>query len=176
MKISNIKLKIIFSSLFVVMLLIFPKIASAHTLKVDGTFGVTVHIDPDDAPKAQEQSTIFVSIKDRSGKFDEKNPQGCDCMLTILKDGKELTQLPIVTGNTYKTLSYTFPQSGSYDLVVTGKGKTLDPFGASFSYYVSGENTDTFLATQNPLWNYFPFVIVIVGFVILLMFLNPFKK
>ena len=149
----------------------------AHTLKVDGTIGVMVHVDPDDAPKVGEVGTIFVNIKDRAGRFDERNPASCTCTLTIRKDGEALTTMPVNSGNVYNTLSFTFSEAGSYELTVngepSGQGTPFPPFETTFNYYVTGGQS---VYSENPLQRYLPFVMVVVGFVIILMFVNPFVR
>jgi hypothetical protein len=176
MKISNFKFQI-FLGLLVFFL--FPAQGSAHVLKVDGSIGVTVHIDPDDAPVAKKANTIFVSIKDRDKQFDEKNPVGCDCTLQVVKGEKVIDMIPVTTEGSYNTLQYVFPSSGTYTLLVSGKpnGKSsaFQPFITSYEYYVQSSDS-TAVDKTNRLLIYLPYLSLVAGVLILFMFLNPFAN
>jgi hypothetical protein len=173
-------------SFIVMCLFLWVSSVSAHVVKVDGSIGITVHIDPDDAPIANKENTIFVTIKDADKKFDEKNPIGCDCKLEIVRNGKIVSTLPITTGSAYNSLRHTFPSNGTYQIRVTGspngKGGQFQPFDAVFEYYVKSSGSavvDSDLIgvdKVNPLLLYYPYLLVLGGGIILFMFLNPFKK
>lgn len=151
----------------------------AHVLKIDGSIGITTHIDPDDEPVAKKEHTIFVTIKDADKKFDEKNPIGCDCVLQTVKDGKIVATLPITTGSTYNALRYTFPTNGTYQLRVIGEpnGKVaqFQPFDTSVEYYVKSSDSAR-VDKQSVLFIYFPYLVLVGVGIILFMFLNPFVK
>lgn len=163
--------------LLVIFFGIVPKV-SAHVLKIDGSIGVTVHIDPDDAPIAKRENIIFVTIKDADKKFDENNPISCDCVLSIVKDGKALATLPITSNGAYNTLRYSFPSSGTYQLRIVGKpngkGTAFQPFDTQVEYYV--KSSTPLFDRQNPLLVYFPYLTLLAGVIILFLFLNPFAK
>lgn len=149
---------------------------SAHTLKIDGNIGVTVHIDPDDAPKAGEEVKIFVDIEDTSGRFDVQNPENCDCRLTVREAGVVIATLPVTTGGRYNQLRYTFAGPGVYTVSVTGtpvgKGRAFQAFRTDFEYYVSSGNSDsaTKVFRPNPLRLWAPYIAAAVGSAIVLLF------
>src|SRR5258706_8999090 len=95
-----------------------PQQVFAHTLKIDGTIGVILHVDPDDAPVAGIESKLFVEIQDKSGRFNVNNPENCDCRLSIVQKDKTIKTLAVTTGGTYNQLRYTFPISGVYHVVI----------------------------------------------------------
>ena len=141
---------------------------SAHTLKIDGNFGITIHIDPDDEPVAGYESKILFDIQDKTKQFNPSTPGNCDCFLAIESEGKQLTSMPLISGNQFAQLRYTFPQTGTYSLKVSGKwngaGQTFEPFNATFTYYVGGEpnsQKEKRITESNTLKTYLPFVILI---------------
>lgn len=146
---------------------------SAHTLKIDGSMGVTVHIDPNDEPVEKIESKIFVDISDKSRRFDPKNPGTCECSLIVEQKGKTPETLPIVAGGVYTQLTYTFPTAGSYRLLVTGKpinGGTFAPFRTQYDYYVHGNISAIEPMTDNPLQRLFPYIVAFAGSIIVLLF------
>ncbi len=158
------------------MLLLFPPYAFAHILKVDGKIGVTVHIDPDDQPVAGKESKIFVDIQDQSGRFNPSNPESCDCFITITSEGKKMASMSLVSGGTYAQLRYTFPKAGEYLLTIDGNpngtGKVFQSFHTEFEYYAMGD-TQNRTQSENPLRNYSPLVILIVGIGLVLLVFIP---
>lgn len=176
-KVSSIQYQV-FAFFLLFFLSIVPSV-SAHVLKLDGSIGVTVHIDPGDEPVAKSTSTIFVTIKDANKQFDEKNPVGCDCVLQIIKAGKVIKSMPITSGSVYDPLTFDFPTNGTYLLRVTGtpngKGRKFQPFSTDIEYYVKSASSPT-IDKASSLLIYFPYLVLLSGVVILSMFLNPFTK
>ena len=95
--------------------------AQAHFLSVDRTVGATIHIDPNDAPAANQPSTIFFDIADKSGHFKLEN---CDCRITISKAGHQLLDQKIGVNG----VVYTFPQIDVYSVRLTGSPKEAAQF------------------------------------------------
>lgn len=151
---------------------------SAHTLKIDGSIGVTTHVEPDDEPIIGKESRIFISIEDTSGKFKPNNPSVCDCVLHIEKDGQRLQTLPVVSGGSYTQLRYTFSEPGRYILHVEGKpngtGSPFQAFNTQYSYFIRGGNLKP--VEVNVLLTYFPYIVAVVGSMILVMFIDPIRK
>lgn len=145
----------------------------AHTLKIDRAIGVTLHIDPDDAPLAGVESKLFVEITDSSGRFNSANPSNCECVLTIFSDGKARASLPVVNGGSYAQLRYIFPTSGKYEIEITGKptrdGQRFQAFTLMYEYYVKGKTTTGML---NPLIAYIPYIQALCGGIIIWMFMS----
>ncbi|MBP9814157.1 hypothetical protein KBC80_03090 [Candidatus Woesebacteria bacterium] len=145
----------------------------AHTLKIDRAIGVSVHINPDDAPIAGKESAILVEITDSSGRFNATNPSNCICTLTVKSDGKSLVQLPVVSGGSYTQLRYTFPNAGKYSVVVDGKpngeGQFFQSFSLTYEYFVKGE---TSITEVNPLVPFIPYMQALCGAIIIWMFVS----
>lgn len=146
--------------------------AVAHTLKIDRSIGVSVHINPDDAPQAGKESSVFVEITDSSSRFNTANPSNCICTLTVQYEGKPLAQLPVVSGGAYAQLRYTFPHAGRYTVIVEGRpngeGQAFQSFSLSYEYFVKGE---TSVSETNPLVPYIPYVQSLCGAFIVWMFI-----
>lgn len=149
----------------------------AHTLKIDGNIGVNLHVDPDDAPVAGQESKFFVDIQDKSGRFNPNNPANCDCRLTIFQKDTPLKELPVTSGGSYTQIRYTFPSSGIYTVVIEGKslgkGIAFQNFKTSFEYFVKPAPSENMLVLGglNPLLAYAPYVALGVGIVIILLWM-----
>jgi len=143
---------------------------TAHTLRVDGSIGVLLHADPNDAPVAGQVTSFFVSIQDKSGKF---NIFVCNCTLTIEKDSREVIAFPIPSNGFHQQIEYSFPASGIYKVIVAGNPTNpgeFQSFKTTFAYYVSGSLQAVNEPDTNPLQDYFPLIFLIAGLVILAMF------
>src|SRR5437899_1430767 len=77
-------------------------IVEAHVLVYDHDIGAIMHIDPDDAPVAKEQSAFFFEFKDTKNKFD---PVNCDCTFTISENGTEIYSQPLFQNSPKPSLS-----------------------------------------------------------------------
>lgn len=103
------------------LLFLIPSQVEAHTLKTVDTIGAVIHIDPDDEPKANITSTIFIEFHDRAGKFSFEK---CNCNLSILSGGKVLLsenfQNLTLDGSSIGR-SFVFPNSGVYQIKIDGK-------------------------------------------------------
>lgn len=163
--------KIILSIAMLLMGMLWAPTVSAHTLKIDGTMGVTLHIDPDDQPVVGVESKLFVEIEDKSGRFDSNNPSNCFCILRVVSRGETIATLPVVSGGSYAQLRYTFAAPGRYRVIVEGKpnkdGQLFQAFSTTFEYYVRG---DADISERNPLLAYVPYVVALDGVIIILMF------
>ncbi len=151
----------------------------AHTLKVDGDIGITVHISPEDEPVSNRPAQIHVSIKDRSGQFAQQ-ASNCICTLTITGGASEAAEksfTPDTTGQA--VVGHTFPSGGTYELRIQGASvgaKPFQPFDVAFVYRVaadgSSNNTQPPLTAQ-PLKQYLPIVIILAAAAIIILALAP---
>jgi hypothetical protein len=119
-----------FLLLFLTITSIVTPLAQAHVLVVDKNIGAVMHVDPDDAPVAREQSSFFFEFKDTQNKFDPKN---CNCTFSIIENGKMIYTQPLFQNSDKPSLSnasvfYTFPQEDVYQINVTGKPNTPREF------------------------------------------------
>ena len=110
--------------------------AIAHQVEIAGDVGGTIHIEPNDTPKAGESSLAWFALTKRGG---ESIPLAdCDCNLDIYhapySPGDKPFSCPdfrAVSSEGYEGIpgaDVTFPEPGSYDLVVTGKPTTTGTF------------------------------------------------
>lgn len=168
--------------ILMVPILLTPLPASAHTLKVDGQIGVTLHVDPDDEPVASEMSTFFISIQDKSGAF---NPTGCRCTIDVLYNGGVIDSLPFTPdAKGAASTMYSFPQSGRYSLTIVGTSQRLDElssFTTTFTYQVKPGKSDLAAierspAEQSPLRTYTPLVVIAAALFLLILFLWPMPR
>jgi len=149
----NLKLKLHAITFFVVavMLLVIsgaPKFTAAHVLKIDGTIGGVIHINPDDDPIVGEAANIYFDIQDTINKFKGTN---CDCTL-IIKDastGKTVDQrkkLDSISNDKTIGFIYTFKQKGIYTLILHGEGvpeTAFSPFNLSYDIRVEREPSNS---------------------------------
>lgn len=107
-------------------MLLFAVPVQAHFLAVDGSIGATLHIDPDDAPKAHSPATFFFDIADRTNKFQLAN---CNCHVIISESGHVLSSNNLaVTGFSQSSLSFTFPGLDVYKIELIGKPEATGQF------------------------------------------------
>lgn len=153
---------------------------SAHVVKIEGTIGVTLHISPDDEPVAGETAALFIEIHDQQQQF-VATDTACDCRVSIAGKENTIAALPFVDEKGYVKLEYTFPESGTYKIIVRGTprpGSFFQSYEAVFSYFVrpaSSEDRALPLTTSNAntLQFWFPFLVLGSIILILLMFFIP---
>lgn len=113
-----------------------PQKALAHEFATSGTTGVVLHIEPDDAPKANESSLLQIDITDTANKFSVGD---CDCKIQILRAKKSVYSTNLSeksSGSSLVTFSveYAFPKPGEFEVVVVGSSKSHSfmPFSIPF--------------------------------------------
>lgn len=104
--------------------------ASAHILKIDGTVGGVLHIDPNDEPIAGAPSHLVLDLKDTSGKFSIEN---CNCTISVVSEGKQIFSGKI--GSTTSNTLYTFPSAGIYSVIAEGSVKSGAQGGTAFQSF-----------------------------------------
>jgi hypothetical protein len=170
------KHNIVYLIIFLFFLMLLPRSVLAHTLKIDGTIGVNLHVDPDDAPVAGSESKFLLDIQDKSGRFNPNNPANCDCTLTVKQKGVVIKTLPVVSGGSYAQLRFTFPTSDVYEIVVEGKpkgeGVPFQAFQTTFEYFVKSSGSEPAMVSspQNALSIYAPWIALVIGVCIIAMF------
>jgi hypothetical protein len=98
----------------------------AHFLAIDGNIGVTLHVDPNDDPVANQPATFFFDVADKAGKFTLAN---CTCQASLLQNGKQIyTQSIAATGFTQAGFGYTFTSPGVYGVRLVGTPLTSNAF------------------------------------------------
>jgi hypothetical protein len=142
MKSRSIKNKIIFGIALAAVFVATP--VSAHVLKVDGTIGAVLHIDPNDSPEAGTPASIFFDLKDSSGKF---SIEKCACAVTITENGKTVFTRNLIS---LAAVTFTFPEIGLYDVSLSGLPKDGASFDAfKLSYDIRVETANETANTQN---------------------------
>lgn len=117
--------------------------AQAHTVLTDKSIGVTMHIDPDDAPVAGRPSRFVLWFKDLDGLLQAATCRGT---FRIERDGQALAApQALFTPGSPSLVSIhtvTFPRPAVYQVVIEGapEGPPRFPaFRISFNVRVQGD-------------------------------------
>lgn len=132
-------------------------IASAHNIKTTADVGGTLHIQPNDNPRAGERSQVWVALTRKGGKVIPLKE--CNCQLAVYAEPHSAKEpallepsLQAITAERYKGIpgsEITFPKPGAYLLQLSGKpasGESFRPFKLNFEVTVaagSASATDT---------------------------------
>jgi hypothetical protein len=196
---SNLRLKVSLILMFGAIALGNSVPTSAHKVETSENVGATLHIEPNDIPKAGEPSQTWFALTREGG--DPIPLDKCDCKLSIYPEPKssqpilQPTLKPLSTEG-YKNIpsaEVNFPKVGIYNLEITGKpigGEDFKPFKLNFKVTVATSVPQVFnpspsftasgpKATQeNPLAPIVPIVIglSIVSFCITFLTLKRIKK
>jgi hypothetical protein len=116
---------------------LFVPLASAHTLKTDGTISAVLHFQPDDTLMSNKSTEYILFLNDSTRRFSIGD---CDCVMTIKKEGTtidtkalQLNSQNIIGG------SISFAEAGAYEVIFQGaptKGNTFQPFTLQYSEQV----------------------------------------
>ena len=154
--------------------------ANAHKIETQQDVGATIHIEPNDAPRAGESALTWFAITQKGGKVIPLNE--CDCKLSVYSQAstaKPLQQpiLKAVSQESYQGIpaaTITFPAAGAYQLQLQGSpkaGAKFSPFELKFDInvapginvpkssdfkvapsVVTEKNTDIILSQTKPQW------------------------
>jgi hypothetical protein len=140
-------------------LLSFAFVASAHNVKTTADVGGTLHIQPNDNPRAGEPSQVWIALTRKGGKVIPLKE--CNCQLAVYAEPhspKEpaLLEPPLqaITAERYKGIpgsEITFPKPGAYLVQLSGKpasGASFQPFKLKFDVTVAVGTTSA-IETQN---------------------------
>lgn len=107
--------------------------AAAHQVQIAGDIGGTLHIEPNDNPRAGEPSLTWFALTRQGGELIPL--EACNCQLSIhTQPSKTIVQSPPlepVSAEGYTGIpgaEITFPQVGSYELVLQGEPTTPEDF------------------------------------------------
>ena len=113
---------------------IFP--AYAHKIKTDAEVGATLHIEPNDNPRAGEPAKTWFALTRKGGKVIPLSE--CDCELKVYKEPLKPESSPIlqpvlqsVSAEKYQGIpgsEIVFPQPGAYQLKLSGSAITPGSF------------------------------------------------
>ncbi|MEH2055840.1 MAG: hypothetical protein V7K97_06665 [Nostoc sp.] len=131
--------------------------AFAHKVEVAGDVGGTLHIEPNDNPRAGEPSQAWFALTRRGGKVIPLSQ--CNCQLAVYAEpyaaGEPALlepELKPVATERYQGIpgaEIVFPKPGIYELQLNGKpisGARFKPFQFKFEVTVAGGSTQD---TQN---------------------------
>ncbi|MDJ0676027.1 MAG: hypothetical protein QNJ36_11695 [Calothrix sp. MO_167.B42] len=127
----------------------------AHKVKVEGDVGATLHIEPNDTPRAGEPSQTWFALTRKGGKIIPLAE--CNCQLSVYAEPHVAGETPLlqptlkaVTAERYRGIPGTvinFPRPGAYQLQLSGKpstGQGFRPFTLKFDVTVAvGSNNKT---------------------------------
>ncbi|NET48233.1 MAG: hypothetical protein F6K09_05815 [Merismopedia sp. SIO2A8] len=129
-------------------MLLSPQVAIAHQVETSGEVGGTIHIEPNDRPRAGEEHLIWFALTKRGGQAIPLD--ACDCTLEVYTqpygaedEAIETPELRAISAERYNNIpgaDVTFPRAGAYDLVLTGSpatSGTFSPFELTFSVTVA---------------------------------------
>jgi hypothetical protein len=122
--------------------------ASAHEVEVSGDVGGTMHIEPNDSPKAGTASLTWFALTRRGGQPIPLTD--CNCTLSVYAQPRQQGGKPIVQPALSATsveghqgvpsAKVTFPRAGAYELVLQGRpvtSGTFTPFELKFPVTVA---------------------------------------
>ena len=127
----------------------------AHTVKISADVGATIHIEPNDNPRAGEVTQAWFALTRKGGKVIPL--KDCNCQLAIYAEPHAVGEpalleppLKPIEVERYQGIpgaEVTFPKPGAYQLQLSGKPVTegsFKPFELKFVVTVAtGKNIDT---------------------------------
>lgn len=114
--------------------------AWAHVVATDGEIGVTMHVDPDDAPVTGSPTRFYFWFNDTSGRL---NPAQCVGTFSVLSGTDTVASQPLFSPSAQGLVSVhdvPFAKRGVYTVRVTGKpqtGSSFQPFALEYTIRVS---------------------------------------
>jgi hypothetical protein len=115
-----------------------PLRIAAHEVEVSEDIGSTMHIEPNDNPRAGAASLTWFALNRRGGQ--PIRLSDCKCSLSVYTQPRQPGDTPILQPSlTAKAVegrsdvpsaSITFPRAGAYDLVLKGQPVTSGDFSA----------------------------------------------
>lgn len=129
-------------------LLLIAAPALAHQVEVSNRVGATLHIEPNDTPRAGVRSLTWFALTRRGGATIPLS--ACDCQLAVYSQPMRSNSAPLLAPNLRAVSAegfqnipgadITFPRAGRYELVLTGEprsGADFNPFELRFSVTVA---------------------------------------
>ena len=121
--------------------------ANAHQVQVANDIGGTLHIEPNDRPRAGETVLMWFALTRRGGM--PLQLEECDCIVQVfaqpvMEDASPVESPPLeaVVAENYTGIpgaTVTFPDIGAYTVVISGSpmtGNDFQPFELSFDVTV----------------------------------------
>ncbi|MFH7245580.1 MAG: hypothetical protein ACHWZW_22320 [Spirulina sp.] len=112
-------------------------------MQTSDTVGGTLHLEPNDTPRAQEDTLIWLALTQRGGRVIPL--EDCDCTLRIYQGDRMLAQpyLQPTSAEGYQGIpsaTFLFPAVGTYTLVFEGQPvneATFAPFELGYTVTVA---------------------------------------
>lgn len=157
----NLSLELLLLSVFVTFLISFYP-ASAHKVETAADVGATLHIEPNDTPRAGESAKTWFALTRKGGKVIPLAE--CDCRLVVYAEPHSPKEPPLlepslqsIVAERYQGIpgtEITFPRPGAYQLQLNGKpknGASFQPFNLKFPVTVAAGAvaTDNLQKVQN---------------------------
>ncbi|MBD3883888.1 hypothetical protein IFO70_19195 [Phormidium tenue FACHB-886] len=115
-----------------------PLRSEAHQVEISGDVGGTMHIEPNDSPRAGTASRTWFALNRRGGS--PVQLADCNCSVAVYaaprSSGDSPIQQPALSafsaeGNSgVPSANITFPRAGAYEVVLKGQPKTAGAFSA----------------------------------------------
>ncbi|MEM9007000.1 MAG: hypothetical protein AAGE59_26165 [Cyanobacteria bacterium P01_F01_bin.86] len=130
----------------------------AHQIKVQEDVGATLHIEPDDIPKAGAPTDLWFALTQAGGTVIPL--AACDCSLTIYDSSNQAIATPAlvpVSAEGYADIpgsNVTFPDVGAYELLLMGSptdGTQFRAFELRFEVTVAARAAGSSTSDELPL-------------------------
>jgi hypothetical protein len=134
--------------------------AIAHKVKTAEDVGATLHVEPNDNPRAGESAKTWFALTRKGGKVIPLAE--CDCQLAVYAEPHSYGEPPLiepplqpVSVERFQGIpgtQITFPRPGAYELQLNGKpkdGKSFQPFELKFPITVAVGSATTENNTHN---------------------------
>lgn len=132
----------------------------AHNVQVAADVGGTLHIEPNDNPKAGESTQIWIALTRQGGKLIPF--KDCNCQMAVYTKPRIKASTPLlkpalkpISNSQYQGIpgaDIVFPKLGNYEIEISGTPKAnanFKPFKLTFSVTVAAGRT-TAAATPSP--------------------------
>ena len=152
------------SLVWIVFLAMLATPAQAHKVQVAENVGGTLHIEPNDTPRAGESAITWFALTRKGGQIIPLNQ--CNCQLSVYTEPSTASSQPLlkprlkaVSAEQYQGIpgaEIQFPQPGAYQLQLSGtptNGGNFKPFQLNFQVTVAAgvpAPTTSPEATQSP--------------------------
>jgi hypothetical protein len=125
-----------------------PSIAHRQQTMPAGQVGAMIHLDPNDSPHAGHPSQTWFMLTNPDGNVIP--PSDCNCRVTVydLQGTAIMSDLPLssvsIHGQQAISTSITFPDPGSYTVVLSGQSQnnSFEPFELRFAVTAVNPNSD----------------------------------
>ena len=132
--------------------------AQAHQVETSATVGGTLHLEPNDTPRAQAETLIWVALTRRGGRVIPL--EDCSCTLRVYQGNTLLAQpyLQPISTEGYQGIpsaTFTFPAVGTYTLVLEGRPQNeaeFEPFTLTYAVTVASAAPVPRETTAPPDW------------------------